>query len=92
MTRMMATGEDFTGPVNIGNPVEFTIRELAEKVIALTGARSKLVFMPLPQDDPTQRQPDISLAREKLSGWEPKIQLEEGLMKTIEYFKNLEKL
>ena len=91
-TRMMATGDDFTGPVNIGNPVEFTIRELAEKVIALTGARSKLIFLPLPQDDPTQRQPDISLARKVLGGWEPKVQLEEGLIKTIDYFKKLEKL
>lgn len=92
MTRMMATGDDFTGPVNIGNPIEFTIRELAEKVIELTGARSKLIFMPLPQDDPTQRQPDISLAKEKLSGWEPEIQLEEGLMRTIAYFKKLQNL
>jgi UDP-glucuronate decarboxylase len=92
MIRMMATGDEFTGPVNIGNPREFTIRELAEKVIQLTGARSKLIFMPLPQDDPTQRQPDISLAKEKLSGWEPKIHLDEGLLKTIAYFKNLQKL
>ncbi len=89
MTRMMATGDEFVGPVNIGNPREFTIRELAEKVIELTGAKSKLIFMPLPQDDPTQRQPDISLAKEKLSGWEPKIHLEEGLLKTIAYFKQL---
>ena len=79
MIRMMSTGDEFTGPVNIGNPMEFTIRQLAEKVIELTGARSKLVFLPLPQDDPTQRQPDISLAAKELSGWEPKIQLEEGL-------------
>jgi UDP-glucuronate decarboxylase len=92
MTRMMATGDDFVGPVNIGNPIEFTIRELAEKVIELTGAKSKLIFMPLPQDDPTQRQPNISLAKEKLSGWEPKVHLEEGLLKTIAYFKQLEKL
>jgi len=91
MTRMMATGDDFVGPVNIGNPMEFTIRELAEKVIELTGAKSKLIFMPLPQDDPTQRQPNISLAKEKLSGWEPKVHLEEGLLKTIAYFKQLEK-
>jgi UDP-glucuronate decarboxylase len=92
MTRMMATGDDFVGPVNIGNPIEFTIRELAEKVIELTGAKSKLIFMPLPQDDPTQRQPNISLAKIKLSGWEPKVHLEEGLLKTIAYFKQLEKL
>lgn len=87
MVRMMNTSEDFYGPVNIGNPYEFTILELAQKVIELTKSTSKLVFMPLPQDDPTQRQPDISLAKEKLNGWEPKIQLEEGLLKTIEYFR-----
>lgn len=92
MTRMMATGDEFIGPVNIGNPTEFTIRELAEKVIELTGTRSKLIFMPLPQDDPTQRQPDISLAKQELSGWEPKIHLEEGLLQTIAYFKQLQKL
>jgi UDP-glucuronate decarboxylase len=92
MTRMMATGDDFVGPVNIGNPVEFTIKELAEKVIELTGAKSKLIFMPLPQDDPTQRQPNITLAKQKLSGWEPKVHLEEGLLKTIAYFKQLENL
>jgi UDP-glucuronate decarboxylase len=92
MIRMMATGDDFIGPVNIGNPIEFTIRELAEKVIQLTGARSKLIFMPLPQDDPTQRQPDISLAKKVLGGWEPKVHLEEGLLKTIAYFKQLENL
>jgi len=90
MVRMMATGDEFTGPVNIGNPVEFTIRELAEKVIKLTGSRSELVFMPLPGDDPVQRQPDISLAREMLSGWEPQIHLEEGLLKTIAYFEQLQ--
>jgi UDP-glucuronate decarboxylase len=89
MIRMMGTREDFIGPVNIGNPREFTIKELAEKVIALTGATSKLIFLPLPQDDPTQRQPDISMARKELNGWEPKIHLDEGLTKTIEYFKNL---
>jgi UDP-glucuronate decarboxylase len=87
--RMMATGDEFTGPVNIGNPVEFTIRELAEKVIKLTGSRSKLVYFPLPEDDPTQRQPDITLARHHLNDWEPKVQLEQGLMKTIEYFTTL---
>lgn len=87
-TRLMATGDDFTGPVNIGNPDEFTIRELAEKVIALTNTSSKLIFKPLPKDDPMQRKPDISLAREKL-GWEPTVKLEEGLKTTIEYFENL---
>ena len=84
--RLMATEPGFTGPVNLGNPVEFTIRELADKVIDLTGSRSALVFMPLPQDDPTQRQPDISLARGKLD-WEPKVQLEVGLRRTIAYFE-----
>lgn len=87
MIRMMATGDDFIGPVNTGNPGEFTMLELAEKVIALTGSKSKIVFQPLPGDDPKQRKPDITLAKEKLGGWEPKIQLEEGLLKTIEYFK-----
>jgi UDP-glucuronate decarboxylase len=90
MIRMMASGDDFTGPVNIGNPNEFTMLELAEKVIKLTGTKSKIVFEPLPADDPMQRQPNISLAKEKLD-WEPKIQLEEGLMRTIEYFKTIVK-
>lgn len=89
MIRMMNTDDDFYGPVNIGNPNEFTILELAKKVIELTQSKSKLSFLPLPADDPTQRQPDISLAKEKLDGWEPTIQLEEGLIKTIEYFKKL---
>ena len=86
--KLMATEPGFTGPVNLGNPVEFTIRELAEKVIALTGAGSKLVFRPLPTDDPMQRQPDITLARSKL-GWEPTVQLDEGLRLTIAYFEEL---
>ena len=86
MTRMMATDESFIGPVNIGNPHEFTILELAEKVIALTGSASKLIRKPLPSDDPTQRRPDIRLAKERLD-WEPHIQLEEGLKKTIAYFE-----
>lgn len=85
IVKMMNT-EDFPGPVNLGNPGEFTILELAEKVIKLTGSKSKIVYKPLPQDDPMQRQPDISLAKEKL-GWEPKINLEEGLKRTIDYFK-----
>ena len=84
--RLMATGDDFIGPVNVGNPGEFTIKELAEKVSELTGSKSELVYEPLPSDDPMQRQPDISLAKEKLK-WEPKIKLEEGLVKTIEYFR-----
>lgn len=79
---------NFTGPVNVGNPNEFTIRELAELVIELTGSKSKLAFRPLPQDDPLQRRPNISLAQEKL-GWEPKIQLREGLGRTIDYFKTV---
>lgn len=86
--RLMDTADDFTGPVNMGNPNEFSIIELAEKVIDLTGSKSKLINKPLPKDDPTQRQPDISLAKEKL-GWEPKIELEEGLKNTIVYFENM---
>ena len=88
MVRLMNTGDDVTGPVNVGNPGEFTIRELAEKVIKLTGSKSKLVFKPLPQDDPRQRKPDITLAKQLLN-WEPKVPLEEGLKKTIEYFDKL---
>ena len=83
---LMDTEYDFTGPINVGNPVEFTIKELADKIIRLTNSDSQLVFLELPSDDPTQRKPDITLAKEKL-GWEPSIQLEEGLIKTIEYFK-----
>jgi UDP-glucuronate decarboxylase len=83
----MDTGDDFVGPVNLGNPVEFTIRELAEHVVRLTGSRSEIVSRPLPADDPTQRRPDIAVAREKL-GWEPSVQLEEGLRRTIEYFQS----
>jgi UDP-glucuronate decarboxylase len=79
----------FPGPINLGNPVEFTIRQLAELVLDLTGSKSKLIYHPLPQDDPTQRQPDISLARKHLGGWEPKVMLAEGLGKTINYFDNL---
>lgn len=88
--RIMATGDDFTGPVNFGNPNEFTIKQLAEKVIELTGSKSKVIFEPLPSDDPMQRKPDISLARRELD-WEPTIQLEEGLQKTIAYFDGLMK-
>lgn len=88
MIRMMASPKAFTGPVNIGNPNEFTIRELAEKVIELTGSKSKLINKPLPPDDPMMRQPDISLAKKELK-WQPTIQLEEGLIKTINYFKQV---
>ncbi|MDO9559275.1 MAG: SDR family oxidoreductase [Syntrophales bacterium] len=84
--RMMATPDDFLGPVNIGNPREFTIIELAERLIRMTGSRAKIIFRPLPQDDPVQRKPDIRLARETL-GWQPKIPLEEGIEKTIAYFR-----
>lgn len=88
MLRLMDSTADFTGPVNIGNPVEFTMLELAEKVIKLVGGNSKLIFLPLPSDDPKQRQPDISLAREKLV-WEPKVNLEDGLKETISYFRKI---
>lgn len=86
--KLMAAPDDVTGPINIGNPGEFTIKQLAEMVIELTGSSSKLIYMPLPKDDPTQRKPVIDLAREKL-GWEPKVPLREGLAKTIAYFKSL---
>ncbi len=88
MVRLMNSREEFTGPVNIGNPNEFTMLELAEKVIKLTGSKSKIIYLPLPADDPTQRQPNISLAKKEL-GWEPKIMLDEGLVKTIDYFKSI---
>ncbi len=88
MIRMMGTGDEITGPVNIGNPGEFTILQLAETILELTGSRSKLIRMPLPSDDPKQRQPDISQAR-RLLGWEPTTPLREGLRKTIEYFDRL---
>ena len=86
--RIMATDDSFTGPVNIGNPHEFTIKELAEKVLKLTNSKSKLVFKDLPSDDPMQRKPDISQAKKHLD-WEPQVQLEQGLVKTIEYFDTL---
>jgi len=88
MVRMMNNNKNFLGPVNLGNPNEFTIKELAEKVISLAGAKSKIIYKPLPEDDPRQRQPDIGLAKKELN-WEPKIQLEEGLVKTIDYFKKI---
>jgi UDP-glucuronate decarboxylase len=84
--RLMATGPEVTGPINLGNPVEFTMIELAELVLKLTGSSSKLIFAPLPSDDPKQRQPDISKARQAL-GWEPKVKLEDGLKETIAYFR-----
>ena len=86
--RLMDSPDDFTGPINTGNPIEFSIKELAEKIIKLTDSKSKLVYEKLPDDDPVQRQPDINLAKEKLD-WEPKINLEEGLIMTIHYFENL---
>jgi len=88
---LMNTPDDFTGPVNLGNPSEFTIRELAEKVIALIGSKSKLVFKPLPSDDPMQRCPDITLAKQQF-GWEPAIDISNGLTKTIGYFKSLSRM
>jgi UDP-glucuronate decarboxylase len=88
MIRMMATDNDFTGPVNIGNPGEFSMLELAEMVLRLTGSKSKIVFRPLPYDDPRQRRPNIELAKSKLD-WEPKVPLEEGLKKVIEYFRGI---
>ena len=81
--------DDFTDPVNIGNPGELTMLELAEKVISIIGSKSKIVYKPLPFDDPKKRRPNIKLAKEKLNGWEPKINLEEGLKKTIKYFDEI---
>ncbi len=89
MIRLMNTGDDFTGPVNIGNPGEFTMLQLAQKVIVLTGSKSRIVHRPLPSDDPMQRKPDLTLARKHLGGWEPTTQLDDGLRKTIEYFDAL---
>jgi len=83
---MMNSPDAFTGPVNIGNPGEYTILELAEKILKVTGSKSKIIFEPLPQDDPLQRQPDITLAKQRL-GWEPVTKLDEGLVRTIDYFK-----
>ncbi|MDD2662758.1 MAG: SDR family oxidoreductase [Dechloromonas sp.] len=88
MIKMMATSDDFTGPMNIGNPSEFTMLELAEKILRLTGSSSRLSFLPLPADDPRQRQPDISLAKKQI-GWEPKVSLDDGLKQTISYFRSL---
>ena len=85
---MMNSESKFTGPVNMGNPGEFTMLELAKQVLKIVGGKSKLAFYPLPTDDPKQRQPDISLAKEKL-GWEPKVALEDGLKETVAYFREL---
>lgn len=87
--RMMNTSDEITGPVNLGNPAEFTMIELAESIKELTGSKSEIIYMPLPQDDPMQRQPDITLAKEVLNGWEPMIALADGLRNTIDYFENL---
>lgn len=88
LMRLMESPGDFTGPVNLGNPAEYTIQELAERIIALIGSSSRIIHRPLPADDPKQRQPDISLARERLS-WSPRIGLDEGLSRTIDYFERL---
>ncbi len=87
--RMMSTDDSIIGPINLGNPVEFTMIELAQKVIELTNSKSKLIHMPLPKDDPTQRKPDITLATKSLNGWKPTIKLEDGLVPTIEYFRKI---
>ena len=87
MVRTMATPDDFTGPVNIGNPGEFTIKQLAEKIIGMTGSRSEIIYKPLPSDDPVRRRPDISLAQKNLD-WQPMVNLEQGLAKTIAYFED----
>ena len=89
MIRMMNSEDSFFGPVNLGNPSEFTMIELAEKVLILTQSRSKIIYLPLPQDDPLQRKPDITLANDKLEGWKPLIDLENGLIETIKYFKEV---
>ena len=84
----MDTPDNFTGPVNLGNPVEITINELAKMIINMTGSKSKIIHLPLPQDDPKQRKPDISLAKKELN-WSPKVDAETGLAKTVEYFRNV---
>ncbi|MEM6893464.1 MAG: UDP-glucuronic acid decarboxylase family protein [Bacteroidota bacterium] len=89
MVKMMATEDEFIGPVNIGNPGEFTMLELAQNIIDLTGSKSRIIHLPLPSDDPMQRKPDISLAKEKLIGWNPDVELRDGLEKTINYFDSL---
>ncbi len=89
MIRMMHSRKDFLGPVNIGNPNEFSILELAQQVIEITNSKSKIIHLPLPKDDPTQRQPNIALAKKELNNWQPKVQLQEGLTKTVAYFEQL---
>ncbi len=89
LVRMMATADNITGPVNLGNPEEFTMLELANEILNITGSKSKIVYLPLPEDDPAKRKPDISLAKELLDGWEPVVPLREGLEKTVEYFDRL---
>jgi UDP-glucuronate decarboxylase len=86
---MMNTDDSITGPVNIGNPDEFTMLELAEKILNLTDSKSKIIYKPLPQDDPMQRQPDITLAQKTLNNWHPQVSITKGLTKTIKYFKSL---
>lgn len=89
LIRMMNTDDNMIGPVNIGNPGEYKIIELAKKIISMTGSKSKIEYLPLPEDDPIQRQPDISLAKKTLNNWSPKVNLDEGLIKTINYFKKI---
>jgi UDP-glucuronate decarboxylase len=88
LIKLMATPDTFTGPVNLGNPVEVSVGDLAKKIIKMTGSKSKLVYLPLPEDDPKQRRPDIALAI-KVLGWQPQVDLETGLTKTIKYFKGI---
>ena len=88
MVKMMSSEEGFTGPTNIGNPGEFTMLQLAETILRLSGSKSKIIYEPLPSDDPKQRQPNIDLARSKLD-WQPKVNLEDGLKETITYFKKM---
>src|SRR5205807_1045539 len=87
--KMMGAPDTFVGPVNLGNPGEFTMKELAEQVLELTGSKSKIAYLPRPSDDPSQRRPDITLAMDKL-GWEPRISLRDGLVKTIDYFRSID--
>lgn len=88
LIKLMETPDEFTGPVNLGNPEEFSVRELAEKIISMTRSRSRIIYLPLPQDDPRHRKPDISIAKRELK-WQPVVDLETGLGKTIEYFKTV---
>jgi UDP-glucuronate decarboxylase len=87
LLNLMDTPDKFTGPINLGNPVEVSVNDLAQTIIKMTGSKSQITYLPLPEDDPKQRKPDIGLAKKEL-GWEPKVELEEGLLKTIEYFRN----